>query len=286
MMAIRKQVYQWDMTPANSFGNQADGSWTQSIDTGGGTPSNLGRLFPTPGEQFSIFTGGYGPNVTESNMVRETDFVVIDRFGSTPGIIPRGGVGEVYDVSGNQYTLLKWRPNGFVQIVIDTTGYYQDPQNVFSQGISGNAAPFPETSSIRPTHYKLAPPVYVHPFQTWDVRYTMFNDLESYLNNFSSLVDPARGGTGSIDMILPADLTIGRVFVQYWLFTGSDALIAEELSKLGIPATVDNAEWFRRQLILNQGLETDVWQRYLKLSKKWVDMEKERDDYLDVPKED
>ena len=99
-------------------------------------------------------------------------------------------------------------------------------------------------------------------------------------------MDPARGGTGSIDMILPADLTIGRVFVQYWLFTGSDALIAEELSKLGIPVTVDNAEWFRRQLILNQGLETDVWQRYLKLSKKWVDMEKERDDYLDVPKED
>ncbi len=87
-------------------------------------------------------------------------------------------------------------------------------------------------------------------------------------------------------MILPADLTIGRVFVQYWLFTGSDALIAEELSKLGIPVTVDNAEWFRRQLILHQGLETDVWQRYLKLSKKWVDMEKERDDYLDVPKED
>lgn len=282
-MMIRKQVYQWEISPANSFGNQTDGSWKDTINTFGGatTPANLGRLFPTPGEQFSIFTGGYGNNVTESNMVRETDFVVIERFGSTPGIIPRGGVGEVYDVSGSDYTLNKWRPNGFVQIVIDTTGYYQDPQNVFSEGVSGNAAPFPETAGIRPTHYKLIPPVYVHPFQTWDVRYTMYNDLESYLNNFSSLVEQ-----GSITMTLPPKLSIGRVFVQYWLFSGSDALIAEELSKLGIPVTVDNAEWFRRQLVLQEGLETDTWKRYLHLSKNWVEMEEARDDYLDVPNGD
>ena len=50
--------------------------------------------------------------------------------------------------------------------------------------------------------------------------------------------------------------------------------------------TVDNAEWFRRQLALQEGLETDTWKRYLHLSKNWVEMEEARDDYLDVPNGD
>ena len=73
---------------------------------------------------------------------------------------------------------------------------------------------------------------------------------------------------------------LGQVFVQYWLFTGSDALIAEELLKLGIPINVDNAEWFRRQLVKQQGLETETWQKYLSVSKAYLDMEKARQDYL------
>ena len=35
-MMIRKQVYQWELTPANSFGNQSDGSWQATINTFGG----------------------------------------------------------------------------------------------------------------------------------------------------------------------------------------------------------------------------------------------------------
>ena len=79
-----------------------------------------------------------------------------------------------------------------------------------------------------------------------------------------------------INMIRP----LAQVFVQYWLFSGSDALIAEELMKLGIAVNVDNAEWFRRQLVKQEGLETETWEKYLNISKAYLDMEKARQDYV------
>ena len=49
-MMIRKQVYQWELTPANSFGNQSDGSWQATINTfGGGVVEVLRGLVATHG---------------------------------------------------------------------------------------------------------------------------------------------------------------------------------------------------------------------------------------------
>jgi hypothetical protein len=70
------------------------------------------------------------------------------------------------------------------------------------------------------------------------------------------------------------------VFVQYWLFDGSDALIANNLLDFGIDVTVDNVEWFRRQLLMREGLDEETWKEYLELSEAYRKMEEARDDYL------
>jgi len=170
---ITKQIYLWTITPD-------------------ATGSNL----PQPGDQFSIFTGGFGNNITETALVREDFFVVIDDFGSTPGvcsnIITEGRFGI------DPINITNYRPNGFVQIVVDTTHYYQNPENIKSWGISGDASPYPK-------------------------------DLTS---NYGYLLEP-------------------NVYVP------------------GIEITVDNVEWFRRQLLRSRGLDTSTWDWYLRVSTEY-----------------
>jgi hypothetical protein len=106
-MAMRKQIYQWTLNGKGAY-NSDD--------------------YPNIGEEISIFTGGYGNNITEANLVREDRFVVIHQFGSTPGIVvPNDGGNFVPTgiISGTD--LIGWVPNGFVNVFINTTGYYQDP---------------------------------------------------------------------------------------------------------------------------------------------------------------
>lgn len=246
-MAMRKQIYQWTLNGKGAY-NSDD--------------------YPNIGEEISIFTGGYGNNITEANLVREDRFVVIHQFGSTPGIVvPNDGGNFVPTgiISGTD--LIGWVPNGFVNVFINTTGYYQDPQNLFSGGISGEASPYPATAAIRPSNYQLSPPVYVLPDQTWDIRITLMNDIHAFV--------AAEGITD-----IPISTVLARVFVQYWLFDGSDALIANNLLDLGIDVTIDNIEWFRRQLLQREGLDEETWKDYLALAEAYRHMEDVRDDYL------
>jgi len=246
-MTVRKQLYEWTLKGLGAF-NSDD--------------------YPNPGEEVSIFTGGYGNNITEANLVREANFVVIHQFGSTPGVIVPNVAGDFVAtgiVTG--VNLTGWTPNSFVQVFLDTTGYYQDPQNVFSGGISGEATPYPATAAVRPSNYQLSPPVYILPDQTWDIRVTLMNDLATFM---------ADEGLTTI----PETTVLGQVFVQYWLFDGSDALIANSLLDYGIDVTVDNVEWFRRQLLKREGLDEETWKEYLELAEAYRKMEEARDDYL------
>jgi len=246
-MVVRKQLYEWNLTGLGAF-NSDD--------------------YPKPGEEVSIFTGGYGNNVTEANLVREANFVVIHQFGSTPGVIVPNVAGD-FAVTGiiSGVNLTGWVPNSFVQVFLDTTGYYQDPQNVFSGGISGEATPYPATAAVRPSNYQLSPPVYILPDQTWDIRVTLMNDLTAFMTDESLTT-------------IPETTLLGQVFVQYWLFDGSDALMANSLLDFGIDVTVDNIEWFRRQLLKREGLDDETWKEYLELAEAYRKMEEARDDYL------
>ena len=66
-----------------------------------------------------------------------------------------------------------------------------------------------------------------------------------------------------------ANRCFAQVYVTYWEFSGSDSLICEKLIKLGIEVSVDNVEWFRRQLLLSRGLDTTDWEWYLQQSQTY-----------------
>lgn len=226
-MAIRRQLYEWDL-----FGNGAFNA----------------DDFPDAGVQYSIFTGGYGTLVNEVNLVKDDEFLVLDKISCSSGVSPQGS-----EVNGG--VLTKWIPNMEIQVVIDTTGYYRDPQNVYSSGVSGMASPYPATLQDIP-YYSLTPPIYILTGQTWDIRYTFYNDLKGAF---------ADGYFTSIDPLTP----IGRVFVNYTLFDGTDSLIAYKLLSIGIPVTVDSVQWFRKLLLKSRGLDTEAFEFYLKAAQEY-----------------
>lgn len=237
MMAITIQNYEWRLTGQGAY---------------------VATDYPSAGNDLSLFISPFGNRIEIPPFVREDEFVVISHFGSTPGVLAdpvlAGGV------------LSNWIPNGFLQIVINTTGYYQDPQNTWEYGISGDAAPYPLGLTDIPAHYILTPPIYVLPEQTWDFRYTMMNDLQGY-------------AAAAVVTSIPVTTLIAQCHVQYYLFNGPDALICHQLLQLGIPITVDNVEWYKKMLLQQRGLDTDTWEHYLKVSEAFRDIEKKREKY-------
>jgi hypothetical protein len=224
-MAIRKQLYTWEL-----YGDGGDGSSLTN--------------YPRAGESHSIFYGDFGRVQAgkQTGLVKENEFVVIEKIGCKPGITP------VLNVDGGG-ALTKWNPNMFVNIVIDTTNYYQDPQNVWASGVSGTASPYPRATKEMP-YYDLWPPIYVLPHQTVDIRYTMFNDIFN-----SSLA--------GVFLTIPTQLLMAAVYVEYTSYDGTDALMARKLMQLGIPVTVGSVENYRRLLLEQKGLETDTFEHYL-----------------------
>jgi hypothetical protein len=67
--------------------------------------------------------------------------------------------------------------------------------------------------------------VYVLPGQTWDVRYTTFND-------FGVALDGAH-----------------RCFTKYTLYDGPDSLIRNKLLEMGITVNPGNVDWYKRSLL-------------------------------------
>jgi hypothetical protein len=72
------------------------------------------------------------------------------------------------------------------------------------------------------------------------------------------------------------DLVVARCFVQYTYYTGADAMVAQQLVKLGIPVTVDNVDWFKRQLLLSEGLNTQTFEYYLRIANEYRKMDDQK----------
>ena len=108
-MGIRRELYEWDIT---------------------GVDVNTVNDLPTAGQEFSIFSTEFGSAIEQTALVAEDSFIVINRVSCKQGVSP-----NEYELDGT--TLTKWNPNMFVQIVVNTTGFYRDPQNLYSAGISG-----------------------------------------------------------------------------------------------------------------------------------------------------
>lgn len=189
-MAMRSQVYEWNNNRASH----------------GGAAGVV-----TAGNGVSVFIGGIGNNITKPAETTATQFVVIEDIGvdSTD-----------YDTSTTGIT----GQRAYLQVRINTTDYFLDPDNIGNDGIPGTAAPYPRTLTNQPS-FNLYPDVYVLPGQTFDLIYKAYAPDATTANGAS------------------------YCFLKYTLYDGPDALIANKLLEMGISVNPGNVDWYKRTLI-------------------------------------
>jgi len=164
-------------------------------------------------------------NITKPAETTATQFIVIEDIACSPTL------------------------NGAVQIRINTTDYFQNPDVTDMVGIPGLASPYPrgapstvtldgaggvdslvDTDNILKS-FDLYPDVYVLPGQTFQILYT-------------PLSSSTLGAAGSTAVV--------SAFIKYTLYDGPDALIANKLLELGVTINPNNVDWYKRSLIEQQ----------------------------------
>jgi len=143
----------------------------------------------------------------------------------------------------NPYTSIAG-PLMFMQVVINTTSYFDETDGTVGPGLPGSSSPYPESSSMRAS-FDFETPIYILPGQQWDVQVTVYNDSRNTIG------DPTRtynytGTSGSVEVTEPEDL---QCLVQYTLYDGPDALIATKLVEMGVAVRPENVDWYKRQLL-------------------------------------
>ena len=205
-MSMRSQVYEWSNLQANA---------NQLRRTTGDLPVAV-----TANREYDIFTGGLGNNITKPAETTATQFIVIEDVAASPLL------------------------GGAVQIRINTTDYFQNPDVTDMSGIPGLASPYPRgaNSTVDTTvdtasavgsentlkSFDLYPDVYVLPGQTFQILYS------------------ARTATTA------TSTEIVSCFLKYTLYDGPDALIANKLLELGVTINPNNVDWYKRSLIEQQ----------------------------------
>lgn len=188
--------------------------------------------------------------VGETKILNSHPVLVPDNVRTVP--LPRGipvdifvgDIGNTLDVPGElkafQYIVLDaiavWPQTLAAQIYVNTTRYFQRPDGVPHEGITGNIVPFPNgNSGIINFDYQegLNPPLYIAPGQTWGIEVTPIEDIPEY--------------TGS-DV---TDANIAFCYVKYLLVDGVDALVAKALIDAGWEITVENIEKYKELLVRN-----------------------------------
>ena len=134
-------------------------------------------------------------------------------------------------------------PMMFMQLLINTTSYFNETDGTVGPGLPGTASPCPESAACRST-FDFESPVYILPGQQWDVQVTVYNDSRGIIGDSTttynySASDPSLTVTSE-------DLCC---LVQYTLYDGPDALIATKLVEMGIAVRPENVDWYKRQLL-------------------------------------
>ena len=263
-MSMRSQVYAWN-------GANNNPALANNAATAYGTFNNLS------GTQISIFIGGFGNNITKPAETTATEFVVIEDISCTPSLNANAGVATnniagitaatpnpnaLGNAAANLATgqLATWQltnnlaaggaytgcsagvfgPRMYVQVRINTTDYFQNPDVTQMNGVPGLASPYPRGSpsgfataatvtTYNPDNllksFDLYPDVYVLPGQVFQILYTT---------------------------VQGAPTQVVQAFVKYTLYDGPDALIANKLLELGVTINPNNVDWYKRSLIEQQ----------------------------------
>ena len=200
-MAIRNQTWEWsNLAPSGSASTV--GRQNQSI------PVTM-----VVNQSYDIFTGPVGNQITIPPATRATQFVVIEDLAVTPSA------------------------SSFLQLRVNTTEYFQNPDGTVSNGIPAIAIPYPcgasSTNSatgtqVVQTSFRMHPALYVLPGQTWTM---LYKTLE--------------GITGGAS----AEATAVGAMVFYTLYDGPDALLANKLLEMGLPVNVENVDWLKFEMM-------------------------------------
>ena len=227
-----------------------------------------------------------GPVATASGFQVFTVTFTIPRFGttqSTPSVTTNTSASKIdrrrdvvatrtpSAVLGKYYENIA--PNGFVQLVINDTNYFQEPVHTQSLGISGDAAPFPQQVGVQVPHWSLKPNFYVLPGQTWDVKYTTMVDM--YAFDLYTKIERQAGPRSQIGSYW----TFAEVFLSYYLFEGANAMICHQLLKLGITINPDSVNWYKQQILEMEGLDPKTYEVYLDLQREWQAKQKRLDEH-------
>ncbi|MAR18010.1 hypothetical protein [Planktomarina sp.] len=201
-MAMRSQIYEWtNLAPGGTGSTLSRATTDEAVAIASGT-------------QVSVFTGGIGYNITKPAETTATQFVVIEDIACSPDDTTNKG--------------------GDVQIRINTTDYFQNPDVTQMSGVSGTASPYPRgipdaSANNLLKSFDLYPDVYVLPGQVWDVLFTAQTTL-----------------------VTATTADVVAAFIKYTLYDGPDALIANKLLELGITVNPANVDWYKRTLIEQQ----------------------------------
>ena len=208
-MAMRSQVYEWTNLAPTSVGSNIRQS---NLPTQVAIDAN---------KALDIFIGGKGTNITQPASTTATQFVVIEDIAASP------------------------QAGGALNVRINTTDYFQNPDVTQQAGVPGLASPYPRgTTSTGATiasavvagdnvlpSFSLTPEVYVLPGQTWSVLYTCT----------TAIVGGGIATSGAV-----------AAFVKYTLYDGPDSLIANKLLEMGITVNPSNVDWYKRSLLEQQ----------------------------------
>jgi len=226
-MSMRSQIYAWN---GNSFLGAAGAVAASFVP---GTSS---------GVQTSIFIGGFGNNITKPAETTATEFVVIEDVSCGPSlptttadVAASGVAGQLNGWPSSGLASGVIGPHAYLQVRINTTDYFLNPDNVTNDGIPGTSSPYPRSLDFQPS-FNLYPDVYVLPGQVWDVRYTSYAQAAGW------------GNAGVLDG------SDHNAFCKYTLYDGPDALIANKLLEMGISINPGNVDWYKRSLLSAQGM--------------------------------
>ena len=211
-MAMRSQIYEWtnlSTSGANSSIRMTTDPFEKSV---------------SGDKKTDIFIGGIGTNITKPAETTATQFVVIE------------------DIATSAHA------NSALQVRINTTDYFQNPDISDQVGVPGLASPYPRGTAsdggVAPTSgdnvlpsFTLTPEIYVLPGQTYSVLYTA---------NQSTAIT----AYGSVNT------TAVACFVKYTLYDGPDSLIANRLLEMGITVNPSNVDWYKRSLLEQQSMAT------------------------------
>jgi len=110
-----------------------------------------------PEKQQSIIHSGFGDATEPSAATKVNQYITVEAMGSTPGLFA---------------SETNWCPQGYMQIQVENTFFYNLPDGRMSDGLSGTAAPYP-ISVQNQRSYNSFPRVYLSQGTSFDVLYYM-----------------------------------------------------------------------------------------------------------------